>query len=163
MIGDPDQWFDPAAFALQPAGTYGNLGRGALIGPDLRVVDMALVKRIPWSRLGAQGRAELRLEVAGGGAAEGRLAYLSEDKARTLRAELLARAAGVRPDAPEAPEQVLVRVPVAALMTSLLLTVWEENHRAKRFYERHGFEHVGDYAFAFGEKVDRDLVMRLAL
>ena len=63
VLGDPDQWFDPAAFMLQPAGTYGNLGRGALIGPDLRVVDMALVKRIPWSRLGSQGRAELRVEV----------------------------------------------------------------------------------------------------
>jgi len=63
VLGDPNQWFDPTAFVLQPAGTYGNLGRGALIGPDLKVVDLALVKRIPWSRLGAQGRAELRIEA----------------------------------------------------------------------------------------------------
>ncbi len=63
VLGDPNQWFDPSAFVLQPAGTYGNLGRGALIGPDLRVVDVALAKRIPWSGLGSQGRAELRLEV----------------------------------------------------------------------------------------------------
>lgn len=47
--------------------------------------------------------------------------------------------------------------------TALFLTVWEENARAIRFYGRHGFEHVGDYAFAVGEQVDRDLVMRLAL
>ena len=47
--------------------------------------------------------------------------------------------------------------------TALLLTVWEENHRAKRFYEREGFVHIGDYAFAVGEQIDRDLVMRLAL
>jgi putative membrane protein len=70
------------------------------------------------------GLAEVRLEVAGGGAAEGRLAYLAEDRATALRAELLARAAGVRPDAPTAPEDLLVRVPVSAVLTSLLLTLW---------------------------------------
>ncbi|HET7294008.1 MAG TPA: TonB-dependent receptor [Vicinamibacteria bacterium] len=63
VTGDPDQWFDPAAFVLQPAGTYGNLGRGALTGPNLRTIDVALVKRIPWSRFGSQGRAELRIEA----------------------------------------------------------------------------------------------------
>lgn len=45
----------------------------------------------------------------------------------------------------------------------LLLTVWEENHRAFRFYRRYGFEHVGDYAFQTGAQTDRDLIMRLAL
>jgi hypothetical protein len=63
VLGRADQWFDPAAFVLQPAGTLGNLGRGALIGPDLRVVDVALVKRIPFTRLGEAGRLELRLEA----------------------------------------------------------------------------------------------------
>jgi hypothetical protein len=63
VLGRPDQWFDPTAFVLQPAGTLGNLGRGALIGPDLRVVDVALVKRVPWSRLGREGRVELRIEA----------------------------------------------------------------------------------------------------
>jgi putative membrane protein len=70
------------------------------------------------------GLAELRLEVAGGSGAEGRLAYLSEEKAAALRAELLARAAGVSPDAPTAPEDLLVRVPVGAVITSLLLSIW---------------------------------------
>ena len=37
ILGTPEQWFDPTAFVLQPAGTYGNLGRGALVGPDLAV------------------------------------------------------------------------------------------------------------------------------
>ena len=32
--GDPDQWFDPAAFVLQPAGTFGNTGRGDFTGPE---------------------------------------------------------------------------------------------------------------------------------
>lgn len=61
--GDPDQWFDPAAFVLQPAGTYGNLGRGALYGPDLRTVDLALKKQFAWTRLGPAGNVELRIEA----------------------------------------------------------------------------------------------------
>jgi hypothetical protein len=36
--GTPEQWFDPTAFVLQPAGQLGNLGRDALVSPDLRVV-----------------------------------------------------------------------------------------------------------------------------
>ena len=46
---------------------------------------------------------------------------------------------------------------------ALLLTVWENNHRAIRFYEKRGFVHIGDYAFPVGDKIDRDLIMRLAL
>lgn len=112
--------------------------RYAIDGDELRVDSGFLFRRsrhIRLSRLQAVdvvqpliarllGLAELRLEVAGGSDAEGRLAYLSEDAAAALRAELLARAAGVRPDAPTAPEQLLVRVPMAAVLTSLLLTVW---------------------------------------
>jgi hypothetical protein len=63
VLGRPEQWFDPTAFVLQPAGQLGNLGRGALIGPDLRVVDLALVKHIPFTKLGDAGRLELRIEA----------------------------------------------------------------------------------------------------
>jgi len=62
VTGNPAQWFDPSAFQLQPAGTLGNLGRGALTGPDLRTIDLALVKRLAWTGLGPAGRLELRIE-----------------------------------------------------------------------------------------------------
>ncbi len=68
------------------------------------------------------GLAELRLEVAGGDKTEAPLAYLSEPAAERLRAELLARAAGIAPDSPEAPENVLVKVPLGALITSVALS-----------------------------------------
>jgi hypothetical protein len=63
VTGDPAAWFDPTAFLLPAAGRLGNLGRGALIGPDLKVVDLALVKRVPVPRFGADGVVELRAEA----------------------------------------------------------------------------------------------------
>ena len=63
VLGKPEQWFDPNAFALQPAGTFGNTGRGDFRGPNLRTLDAALVKNVRWARLGADGRLELRLEA----------------------------------------------------------------------------------------------------
>jgi hypothetical protein len=63
VTGDATQWFNPAAFVLQPAGTFGNTGRGDFIGPDLRTVDLSFVKDTPWSQLGSGGALELRVEV----------------------------------------------------------------------------------------------------
>ena len=63
VTGDPDQWFDPSAFELQPAGRLGNVGRNELIGPDMKTVDLAFTKRVDWRRLGPGGRVELRVEV----------------------------------------------------------------------------------------------------
>lgn len=51
----------------------------------------------------------------------------------------------------------------AATATVLLLTVWEENRRACRFYQKRGFTYVGNYAFAVGAQIDTDHIMRLAL
>ena len=45
----------------------------------------------------------------------------------------------------------------------LLLTVWEHNPRAMRFYTKLGFAHIGDYEFPMGKQIDRDLIMRLPL
>ncbi len=44
VTGNPNQWFNPAAFILPTAGTYGNLGRGTLTGPGLANVDISLFK-----------------------------------------------------------------------------------------------------------------------
>jgi hypothetical protein len=61
--GPPEQWFDPNAFVLQPAGTFGNTGRGDFRGPNLRTLDLSLTRDIPWTRLGPAGGLEFRLEV----------------------------------------------------------------------------------------------------
>lgn len=45
----------------------------------------------------------------------------------------------------------------------LYLSVFVDNHRARRFYERYGFTFVGPYAFVVGTHEDEDHVMRLAL
>jgi len=61
--GRPDRYFDPTAFVLQPAGTLGNLGRGALIGPNLRTFDLAAIKNTHWARLGDRSTIQLRIEA----------------------------------------------------------------------------------------------------
>ena len=45
----------------------------------------------------------------------------------------------------------------------LYLTVYVDNHRAKRFYDRYGFEAVGRYDFMVGSHADEDIIMRKAL
>lgn len=47
--------------------------------------------------------------------------------------------------------------------TELWLSVYIDNHRARRFYERYGFEDRGPYAFMVGKHADEDRLMRLAL
>ena len=42
----------------------------------------------------------------------------------------------------------------------LVLSVYVDNHRARRFYERYGFEAVGKYDFMVGSHADEDLILR---
>ena len=55
----PDRYFDPCAFELPEAGTFGNLGRNTVTGPTFYNVDFTLVKSTPLSeRMNLDFRAE---------------------------------------------------------------------------------------------------------
>jgi hypothetical protein len=67
QIGDPsiaspgpDAWFNTAAFALPPFGTFGDVGRNTLDGPGYRNVNLSLVKHVG---LGGAARLQLRAEA----------------------------------------------------------------------------------------------------
>jgi len=42
VLGGPQQYFNPLAFSLPAAGTMGNLGRNALLGPGLVILNLGL-------------------------------------------------------------------------------------------------------------------------
>lgn len=44
ILGTQAQWFNPNAFIVPAAGTYGDLGRGTYTGPGLADVDMSVFK-----------------------------------------------------------------------------------------------------------------------
>ena len=45
----------------------------------------------------------------------------------------------------------------------IYLSVYSDNHRAKRFYARYGFVEIGRYDFYVGSQVDDERIMRLQL
>lgn len=45
----------------------------------------------------------------------------------------------------------------------MYLTVYVDNHRARRFYDRYRFEAVGRYDFMVGNHADEDIIMRRQL
>jgi hypothetical protein len=59
ILGSVDQWFDAKAFLLPAAGTFGNVGRNTLRGPNLRAVDFSIFKN---QRI-AKSVLQLRVEI----------------------------------------------------------------------------------------------------
>ncbi len=60
ILGNQTQWYNPAAFLVPNAGTFGNLGRGTYNGPGLAEVDMSVFKNTALSeRFKLQFRAEI--------------------------------------------------------------------------------------------------------
>jgi ribosomal protein S18 acetylase RimI-like enzyme len=45
----------------------------------------------------------------------------------------------------------------------IYLSVYTDNHRARRFYGRHGFTFVAPYTFMVGNHADEDIILRLEL
>ncbi|MGI8803968.1 MAG: PH domain-containing protein [Solirubrobacteraceae bacterium] len=68
------------------------------------------------------GLAELRIRLASGSGRAGRLAYLSNAEAESLRARLLALSHGLSEATPAPPERALVSVPTGQLLASILLS-----------------------------------------
>jgi ribosomal protein S18 acetylase RimI-like enzyme len=48
-------------------------------------------------------------------------------------------------------------------ISEVILSVYVDNDRARRFYERYGFEEIGQYIFKVGDHEDDDRLMRLEL
>lgn len=46
ILGKQTEWFNPNAFVLPTAGTWGNASRGSLLGPGLAEVDLSLFKTL---------------------------------------------------------------------------------------------------------------------
>jgi hypothetical protein len=60
LLGTPELWFDPNAFVLQEVGTFGNLGKNTVTGPNLRMLDLSLSKM---TALVGKTRLQIRAEV----------------------------------------------------------------------------------------------------
>jgi Carboxypeptidase regulatory-like domain/TonB dependent receptor len=63
ITGNVAQWFNPAAFILQPAGTLGDVGRNSLLGPGFVNLDMSLQKDTKAPFLGEAGNVSFRVEA----------------------------------------------------------------------------------------------------
>ncbi len=62
ILGGPDKYFDPSAFAVPPIGFLGNAGRNILRGPGMANLDLSLVKDTPIRALGESGALQFRAE-----------------------------------------------------------------------------------------------------
>ncbi len=59
VLGKPEKWFDPGAFLMPKAGTFGNVARGSFVGPGLTNFDTSLFKKFSFNeKYSLQFRAE---------------------------------------------------------------------------------------------------------
>ena len=56
-------WFNTSAFATPPSGTFGNVGRDTIYGPNWRTVDLALLKNFRLGLLGEGGGLQFKLSA----------------------------------------------------------------------------------------------------
>ncbi len=63
ILGGPVQYFNPAAFLLQPAGTIGDLGRSTLSGPGFSSLDTGLLKNFPVKKVSEAFNVQFRAEL----------------------------------------------------------------------------------------------------
>lgn len=138
VLGGGPRWYDlavPAAVAAVATVSW-VVTRWRMDGVTLRI-ETGLLRRdsrqLPIARIQAVdlvrpflaralGLAELRVRLAGSGDADGRLAYLTEQAARELRARLLAAHHGLDPATPEPAERIAVMVPTGRLIGSVILS-----------------------------------------
>jgi hypothetical protein len=62
LTGNPNHYFNPAAFMLQPVGTLGNVKRNGLIGPGFNEFDFGIKKETRLGFLGEGGNLTFRAE-----------------------------------------------------------------------------------------------------
>ncbi len=123
------------AAAAVAGAVYWLVTRWRISGAELQI-ETGLIRRqsirVPLARIQAVdivrpllgrflGLAELQVVVAGSGRSQSRLAYLQEDEAQRVRAELLALAHGLQGDTPEPPERRLFEVGLGELVASVAL------------------------------------------
>jgi len=63
ITGNPNMWFNPLMFRLEPAGFLGNASRGMLRGPRLNTWDVSLNKDTGLPFLGENGKLQFRVEI----------------------------------------------------------------------------------------------------
>jgi len=57
------EWFNPNAFAVPDAGTFGNSGRDVLFGPPWKEMDISLAKHFAIGKLGEGGDLEIKADA----------------------------------------------------------------------------------------------------
>lgn len=88
-----------------------------------------------------------------------KLPYQSPEPAIELRRLYLRKTAHGTGIAQRLMEWVLEEAPRRGAR-ELVLSVFVDNHRARRFYQRYGFEVVGKFDFMVGSHADEDLILR---